>query len=371
MQYFKSLLGIASICGASLLFMTGITGSLLAFYNEIDAFLNPGFYHVKAGMKILEPPDLINKLEKARPEIVVWYLQYPEKPGQTAMLTAEPKPDATGEYPVIESNVFFVDPATGAIVGEKYWGRCCFEPENLLNYLYEMHHSLTDGTWGGYLMGGVACLLLINCVLVVFGLTGTAQTADYLFLIPTKSKVAGLVLVVLLLPIAISSIALNLGAEVFKPLVSIFSPVKASIYEEYAKKESGDFGVRTLSYDDAYQLAQRWGRENGETGPVAELFYSRSYNFYGMGYGYRDPDGMGNDWIYLDGTDGHVVGSRTPGQGTLGDHLFSVQLPIHSGRLAGLPSRTLVAVLGLLIATLCGRYVVFLSRQLFWPKQAT
>ena len=61
-----------------------------------------------------------------------------------------------GEYPTIASNMFYLDPHSGEIVGEKYWGRCCFEPENLLNYLYEMHHSLTDGTWGGYLMGGVA-----------------------------------------------------------------------------------------------------------------------------------------------------------------------------------------------------------------------
>ena len=51
-------------------------------------------------------------------------------------------------------------------------------------------------------------------------------------------------------------------------------------------------------------------------------------------------------------TDGHVVGTRTPGRGTLGDQLFSVQLPIHSGRLAGLPTKTLVAMLGLLIAAL-------------------
>ena len=81
---------MAAICVAALLFMSGITGGLLAFYNEIDAFLNPGFYHVDARGEMLPPPALIEKLEQARPEVAVWYLQYPKKPGETAMLTAEP-----------------------------------------------------------------------------------------------------------------------------------------------------------------------------------------------------------------------------------------------------------------------------------------
>jgi len=369
MYYFRILRAIAMICVAALLFMSGITGGLLAFYNEIDEFLNPGFYHVANQGEMLEPPALIEMLEQARPEIAVWYLQYPKHPGETAMMTAEPKPDAAGEYPPMASNVFYLDPHSGAIVGEKYWGRCCFEPENVLNYLYEMHHSLTDGAWGGYLMGGVACVLLINCLLVLFSRFGAAPTTDTLSLIPARRKALARVFALLLLPIALSSVAMNLADEVFKPLVSIFSPVKASIYEEYSKKTQADFGKRTLTFEDAYRLARQIGEENGWPGPVAELFYSSSYNFYGMGYGYRDPNGMGNNWIYLDGSDGHVVGSRTPGSGTPGDQLFSVQLPIHSGRLAGLPTKILVALLGLLIAALSGRYIVIVSRRLFWPKQ--
>ncbi len=366
----RFLLGMAAICVAALLFMAGITGGLLAFYDEIDALLNPGFYHVETGGEMLPPPALIEKLEQARPEVAVWYLQYPKNPGETALLTAEPKPDAAGEYPPIASNTFYLDPHSGEIVGEKYWGRCCFEPENLLNYLYEMHHSLTDGAWGGYLMGGVAGVLLINCLLVLFGGIGATPAADTLFLIPIKHKAVALVLALLLLPIAFSSIAMNLADEVFKPLVSIFSPVKPSIYEEYSNKGLTDFGVRTLSYADAYRLAQKLGQENGAPGPVAELFYSSSYNFYGMGYGYRDPDGLGNDWIYLDGADGHVVGARTPGRGTKGDQLYSLQLPIHSGRLAGLTTKSLVALLGLLIAALSGQYIIRVAAQLFRPKPA-
>jgi uncharacterized iron-regulated membrane protein len=277
------------------------------------------------------------------------------------MLTAQPRPDANGHYPEVASDTFYLNPYNGEIVGERYWGRCCFERENFLNFIYEVHHSLRGGVWGGYLMGLAALVLLFNCLLVMWRVCFSPRSVfgkgRSLFLIPLNSKLLAGVIALLLLPIAASSIAMNLAEEVFKPVVSLFSSVKPSIYEEYSRKENPDFGERVLSYDDAWKLAQEYGRERNWPEPVAELFYSSGYNFYGMAFGHRDPDGLGNNWIYLDGEDGHIVGSRTPGAGTAGDLVFSVQLPIHSGRLAGLPSKTVISLLGLMTAFLSCLYI--------------
>lgn len=365
MKWLHCALGLVGMAVAALLFIAGITGAIQAFYNEIDKVLNPEFYRVETGGELLAPPALIEKLERSRPEIQVWYLQYPENPGDTAMLTAQPRPDAQGSYPEIRSDVFYLNPHTGEIVGEKYWGRCCFEADNLLNFLYEVHHSLKAGQWGGYLMGFAALGLLMNCLWVLLVAWKAGSGRDSAFLIPTRNRALAIVLALLLLPVAISSIAMNLPTEVFKPLVSLLSPVKPGIYEEYAEKDNSDFGSRSLSYNDAWRLAQDMGREKGWHGPVAELFYSSSYNFYGMAFGYRDPEGMGNNWIYLDGEDGHLVGSRLPMQGTSGDFFNAVQLPIHSGRIFGYPSKTLIAALGLLIAFLSARYLLITPRRLF------
>lgn len=370
MKIVHKALTISGVFFAALLFVAGLTGSLLAFYNEIDEMLNPAFYHVEVTGDLLPPPVLIEKLEQAKPEILVWYLQYPKNPGETAMMTAQPLANEAGNYPDIPSDVFYMNPYTAQIVGEKFWGRCCFEPGNLLNFLYEIHHSLKDGSWGGYFMGMAAMALLINGLWVLFGGGRKPGSGGWAFLIPTRNRVVGMVLALLLLPVAVSSIALNLTTEVFKPLVSVFSPVAPSIYEEYAKKNPSDSGSRVLSYDDAYQLAQKTGREHGWTGPVAELFYSSSYNFYGMAFGYRDPDGMGNNWIYLDGVDGRPVGSKRPREGSAGDTLFYAQLPIHSGRIAGLPSKILIAALGLLIAVLAARYIFIKARCLLQGSPA-
>lgn len=367
MNHLKKLQDVVAIFLAALLLVAGITGSILAFYNEVDAALNPGFYHVEPAGRMLPPPVLIENLEAARPEISVWYLQYPESAGDTAMLTAEPRPDAHGQLPAIESNTFYLDPYTGNIVGERFWGRCCFEPPNFVNFIYEIHHSLKSGAWGGYLMGLAACILLLNCLVALFRGMGKRVPAKGLFLIPATRKPLMIALAVLLFPVAFSSIAMNLADEIFKPAVSLFSPVKDSIYTEYSRKEQTDFGPRQLSYEDAYRLALEKGAELGLHGPVAELFYSTGYNFYGMGFGYRDPPGMGNVWIYLDGADGHTVGLRTPRQGTPGDLLFNVQLPIHSGRLAGLPGKVAIALLGLLVAGLSCRYILVTAKGLFKP----
>ena len=356
--------GFVGMSIAALLFMAGLTGAILAFYNDVDKVLNPIFYHVKPSGKLLAPPVLIAKLEQARPEILVWYQQYPKIPGETAMMSAQARPNAQGTYPAIQSDIFYVNPYTAEIVGEKYWGKCCLEPENLLNFLYELHHSLKRGFWGNYLMGLSAVALLINCLWVLLGSKGRSKSGSSVFLIPTHHRPVAIMLAILLLPVAISGIAMNLPVEVFKPVVSIFSPVQPSIYEEYAGKTSPDFGSRILSYDEAYQLAQETGRQNGWSEPVAELFYSTGYNFYGMAFGYRDPDGMGNNWIYLDGVDGHPVGEKHPTQGSAGDILSFAQLPIHSGRIAGVASKTLIAILGLLVAALSARYILITSRLL-------
>lgn len=374
MKYLTGLQCLTGIAIAVLLFMAGISGAILAFYYEVDEALNPRSYRVEPVGSMLPPPVLIERLEMARPEIQVWYLQYPNRGNETAMLTAQPKPGENGQYPEIQSDVFYLNPATAEIVDERYWGRCCFERSNFLNFIYELHHSLKNGAWGGYVMGLVALALMLNCLLVIwrccFGTHAGFGTGMSLFLIPTKNKLLAFVLALLLLPVAISSIALNLSQEVFKPLVSVFSPVSLSIYEEYSKRTTTDFGTRVLSYNDAWRLAQQKGRENNWPGPVAELFYSSSYNFYGMAFGHRDPDGLGNNWIYLDGDDGQVVGTKTPRSGTLGDRLYFIQLPLHSGRLAGLPSKIAISFLGLLIAALSCRYLYQETLRLFRSSRA-
>jgi uncharacterized iron-regulated membrane protein len=78
---------------APLLVIAGLTGAIQAFYYEIDEALNPGFYNVPVTTPALPAPELIARLEAVHPELKVWYIQSPSRPGRTAMMTTEPRGD--------------------------------------------------------------------------------------------------------------------------------------------------------------------------------------------------------------------------------------------------------------------------------------
>ncbi|MNR06083.1 hypothetical protein D3C85_1221440 [compost metagenome] len=165
-------------------------------------------------------------------------------------------------------------------------------------------------------------------------------------------RAGGLWLWLLLLPIAISSVAMNLPAQVFKPAVSLFSTVEPSVYEARGTLPKEQLGVTQLSYQQAYQLAQQEGQRLGLTAPIGELYYSFEYNFYGAGFGQHDTDAQGKSWLFFHGTDGHLLGKEIAGQGTLGERFYRLQLPIHGGRIIGMTGQVLIAVLGVMIAVL-------------------
>lgn len=145
-----------------LLVIAGLTGAIQAFYYEIDEALNPAFYNVPVTTSALPAPELIARLEAVHPELKVWYIQSPSWPGRTAMMTTEPSSDNK-----LANDTFYVDPATGREVGARLWGECCLERRNFTNWTYELHHSLTSGEIGRWLMGlaalvgGAACMVYI------------------------------------------------------------------------------------------------------------------------------------------------------------------------------------------------------------------
>ena len=60
-----------------------------------------------------------------------------------------------------------IDPVSGAILGKRHWGACCFERQHLLPFLYKLHHSLhLREKWGVWLMGSVALVWLLTASLV-------------------------------------------------------------------------------------------------------------------------------------------------------------------------------------------------------------
>ena len=352
---------------ALFLALAGLTGSVLAFHHELDEWLNPSFYEAPAVGERQQPGVLVDKLQAEHPRLQVWYMEYPSEPGHAALLAMVPRNDPASGEPYAEKNtVFYLDPVSGLTLGQRYWGECCFSRENFMPFMLELHYSLTlPGNWGILLMGVVAIMWVIDCLIAVlltlprgrpfWGKWSKAwkiKGGHAYRLNMDIHRAGGLWLWLLLLPVALSSVAMNLPAQVFKPAVSLFSPVEPSVYEARGGLPKEQLGVTQLSYQQAYQRAQQEGQRLGLTAPIGELYYSFEYNFYGAGFGQHDTDAQGKSWLFFHGTDGHLLGKEIAGQGTLGERFYRLQLPIHSGRIIGMTGQVLIAVLGVMIAVL-------------------
>ncbi|MBS7598743.1 PepSY domain-containing protein [Pseudomonas sp. RC2C2] len=352
---------------ALFLALAGLTGSVLAFHHELDEWLNPSFYEAPAVGERQQPGVLVDKLQAEHPRLQVWYMEYPNEPGHAALLAMVPRNDPASGEPYAEKNtVFYLDPVSGLTLGQRYWGECCFSRENFMPFMLELHYSLTlPGNWGILLMGVVAIMWVIDCLIAVlltlprgrpfWGKWSKAwkiKGGHAYRLNMDIHRAGGLWLWLLLLPVALSSVAMNLPAQVFKPAVSLFSPVEPSVYEARGGLPKEQLGVTQLSYQQAYQRAQQGGQRLGLTAPIGELYYSFEYNFYGAGFGQHDTDAQGKSWLFFHGTDGHLLGKEIAGQGTLGERFYRLQLPIHGGRIIGMTGQVLIAVLGVMIAVL-------------------
>ncbi len=102
---------------ALFLFMSGLTGAIIAWDHELDAALNPEFFVAKSSASALptlpaqSPLELANRIEAADPRVQVTYLPLVAEPGHTLQMGVTPRTNpATGQPYEINFNQLAVDP---------------------------------------------------------------------------------------------------------------------------------------------------------------------------------------------------------------------------------------------------------------------
>ncbi|MGD1877731.1 MAG: PepSY-associated TM helix domain-containing protein [Kiloniellaceae bacterium] len=374
-------LGLAT---AVFLAVAGLTGSILAFHHEIDAWLNPEFYSAPGEGMPLGLVALAERAQADHPQLDIIYVEVGDEPGHPALAVGEARPDPqTGAYPELDYNWAYLDPVTGETLATRYWARCCFAAEDFIPFIYEFHHTLTlPGVWGYLLMGVVAICWTLDCfiALVLTFPRGQGFFSGGFF---AKWKVAwqvkrgggsyrtnldlhragGLWLWLILLPVAVSSIAMNLPDQVFRPVVNLFSPVEQSVYYQRGFWTTEQIGAKGQSYADIFAKGQAAARKQGLDKPIYGLYYNTLYNYYAVGYGSHDGETLGSPWFYFDGGDGGLLRADIPGTGTAGEIFEQLQLPIHGGRIAGFAGRVVICVTGVVI------FMLSVTGSVIWWKK--
>src|SRR4051794_39421913 len=106
--------------------VAALTGSLIAFNEELDSWLNPDLYRaVQAGHALdtdaLDADTIVRRVEQASSGARVSYVSLSLGAGKSVRLRVEPR----GSTPLNYDEVF-ADPLTGEVLGKRQWGACCF-----------------------------------------------------------------------------------------------------------------------------------------------------------------------------------------------------------------------------------------------------
>lgn len=374
---------------AGFLLIAGLTGSVLAFQHELDAWLNPALFQSAGQGQPMPAAQLIETIERENPRLRVVFTPLNVLAGESAHLTVRARLDpATGKLFELGFDELFADPVTGQVLGTRQWGSGSLERKNLIPLINRLHYSLLlPGQWGITVMGVIALVWALNS-LAGFYLTlpmskrlsqpGSPQplgtTASYA---PHRTwrqrwgiawrikcgasrsrftldlhRAGGLWLSATLLALAISAVSFNLREVVFEPILSLVSPLSPSPFDTRQERADNDPLEPLAGFAQVLSQSRQDATQRGWAEAPTSVFYNSAYGIYGIGFGDEMGSVLGPSYLYYDGGDAHWLGEFNPRAGTAGDVLSALQLPLHSGRIAGLAGRAVICLTGLAVAML-------------------
>ncbi|WP_288408446.1 PepSY-associated TM helix domain-containing protein [uncultured Herbaspirillum sp.] len=373
---------------AVFLFIAGVTGALISWDHELDAWLNPQLFHAhsadhpEAGQP-MPGLELAQRVEAAEPKLRVTYVLTQAEPGHTISMMVEPRIDAaTGKLPVLDYNQIAVDPVTGEIQGRRMWGAISLSRENLLPFLYKLHYTMQLPAVGGietgvWLMGIIGIVWTLDCFIALYLSFPNWRSWRKSLVLRWREgghklnfdlhRSGGVWIWGLLLVLAVTSVSMNLEHQVMRPLLQSVSTLTAGPFDTRTPIAPDKVPEPRISREQAVALGRAQGQKLGLTEPVGGVFYSGMFGVYGVGFFQSGNDhgdvGLGNAWLYFDAMSGAYEGGKIPGRGSAGDIFLQAQFPLHSGRILGLTGRVLISLMGVLVAMLSVTGVVIWARK--------
>lgn len=369
---------------AVFLFISGLTGAVISWDHELDEWLNPQLFANHTSGQHQATLALANQLEASDPRLLVSYVPLYTEPGHTLGMGVDARMDrSTGKIYLLGFNQVALDPVTGAVQGQREWGAVSVSKENLLPFLYKLHYSMhiPDG-WNmevGVLFMGIVGIVWVIDSFIALWIAFPRQRSWKKSLTFRWSKggrvlnfdlhrSGGVWAWLLVLVLAVTSVSMNLGFQVVRPVVSFFSEITPSPFEQYPFRGEENPVMPGVTREQVVVNAMAEAQRRAWTIPAGGIFYSVEFGIYGVGFFSPDNDhgdgGLGNPWLYFDGQDGRYIGDAVPGSGSAGDIFLQAQFPLHSGRILGLPGRVLVSLMGLVVAMLSVTGVV-----IWWRKR--
>jgi uncharacterized iron-regulated membrane protein len=362
------------LAAAAFLFLSGLTGAIIAWDHELDAWLNPHLYRVSDQGSPQPALRLARMLETQDTRLSVTWLPLHTPPGESLDVRVAPRAGVG----TLGFDEMFINPVSGTLLGQRTWGDFSVSRTHLLPFLYKLHYSLHLPAIGSFdtgvmLLGWIAVAWVIDCCIALwlsfpnfgawrksFAFRWKAGSTKLIFDLHRSGAVWawGVLLI-----IAISSVSMNLP-PIARAVTGVFSRLAPTRFEHTPPPQSGG---PHLSREQIIQTAQAEAQRRGWTLPAGGVFYVPASDLYGVGFFAAGMDhgapGLGVPWIYLSDHDGSITSIIEPGTGSAGDIFLQAQFPLHSGRILGTPGRILITLMGLLVAVLSVTGVIIWARK--------
>jgi uncharacterized iron-regulated membrane protein len=382
---------------AAFLLVASLTGSLLAWNDELEALISPALFRVtppSPDATPLDPLVLRERAQAAYPRTFVARVPLQIEPGHALEFRLYALPDpATGNFPKLDNDEIFIDPYTGEVLGERKSGDLSQGARNIMPFIYELHYALALGNAGTILMGVVGLLWTLDCFIsawLTFPVRArSANAAPWLSrwqpawqvrwrggsykLNFDLHRAGGLWLWLMLFVLAWSSVAFNLR-PVYDVTMRTLLPYQP---DSPAPQLSRPLLKPPVSWAEAREIGRRRLTEQaGQRGIRVINEYMLIYDPRNGIYNYyaRTDRDVSERWgitrVSLDARDGRMTAFWLPTGGAAGDSVRTWLTTLHMAAVWGLPLRIFMSLCGLAIAMLCVTGVLIWLRKRRARQQA-
>jgi uncharacterized iron-regulated membrane protein len=345
--------------------LVGVTGSVLVFEDEIDAWLNPQLLTSDEAPPWLAPEALLDRIAASPALGRVERLRPPRAPGDVYRLVFRTQ-DKRVAVERIEATFA---PASGRLLGTRPTERFGLAPPLLLRTVYEFHRNVLLGNAGSNIVGLAGTLLLLSALTgIVIAWPRAAGGWARLLHVQWRAsatrvafdthRAAGVLAALLLVLATVTGITL-VYLNYVRDLVSVFSPVKSFPTVPFAtgpQAAPAPF-ARVLERVRATYPQHRIHEIH------LPLRQTAGYLFYLQQPG--DRHRLGDTIAWVDPLTTEILVERSDRTRSRGETLMHWLYPLHSGTAFGLAGLVAMAATGLapLLLVLTGLWVWLRKRR--------
>jgi uncharacterized iron-regulated membrane protein len=330
--------------------VAGLTGSMLVYQGEIDAWLNPELLQVESATHTQALDRLVAAAERARPGTQVTGLRLPRSAGDSIEISVEPR----GADPFDGWHVY-LDPHRGHLLGTRPFDPDPWSRRGIVASLFEVHYSLAASRPGVWLVSGSAILLIVTTLCGVWLAwprgTGWREAlrlrldGDVSAISANLHRGIGLLCAVLLTLTLGTGLVLNQSGQA----VALVQQFSTRTFEPQLAARIVDRAAADVGWQGAVDAARRHAPDHR----AYAVSRDNERGLYVVRM--REPAAIqrrGQLRVFIAAEDARVLAAWNPRQGSAGDRFMAWQNPLHSGQAFGGVGRMLVCLTGLAMALL-------------------